>query len=272
MNVLLWVFLWLSTASYGAIFTGIDTAGKRYFTDQPQQSAQRLQVNTTAGYYDVKRVYDGDTILLAGGKKVRLLGINTPEVANRDKAAEAGGDEAKQWLIAKLKGQQLRLVTDRNKKDKYGRWLAHVFTKAQVHVNLELVENGMATVTIYPPNVDYADALLLAQNRAQLAKRGIWGDAAYTPKLASQINAQNYRGWQRVIGRVTTLYHANKYSYLNIGDQFSLVIPKKSLALFPPLATYVGKQVEARGWISRRKQRYSLFVKHPSAIVVMEQL
>ncbi|MGD8706443.1 MAG: thermonuclease family protein, partial [Syntrophobacterales bacterium] len=43
----------------------------------------------------VRWVDDGDTILLAGGERVRYLGINTPEVANQDKPAEPFANEAK---------------------------------------------------------------------------------------------------------------------------------------------------------------------------------
>jgi len=68
--------------------------------------------------------YDGDTIVLEDGRKIRLLGINTPEVQHKGKMADAGGEDAKTWLINKLRHSKVRLEFYFDKTDKYGRTLA----------------------------------------------------------------------------------------------------------------------------------------------------
>ena len=163
------------------IYQWQDVGGNKHFSDQSHPQAKILDIKPSYGFYTVIKVYDGDTVVLSDDRKVRLLGINTPEVRHRDKMADAGGDEAKQWLKNKLENTKVRLVTDAEKTDKYGRILAHLFTEKKEHINLELVKVGLAEVSIYPPNLLYADELLKAQDLAErqqhrtLAARRICG-------------------------------------------------------------------------------------------------
>jgi micrococcal nuclease len=270
MILLLFLLLSLSFSAQAEIYLWLDAEGNQHFSDKPQRNAQVFQVHAGYTYYEVSKVYDGDTILLANGKRLRLSGINTPEVEGRYKSAQAGGEAAKRWLIKKLKNSKVRLEVDVERKDKYDRLLAHLFTEEQEHINLELVENGLASVNIYPPNLKYTAALLAAQRAAEYGKKGIWKDKAYAPKAVEQIRTGSYNGWQRVLGSIKHFRHERKYSYLDLTAYFSLKMSKKSLSLFPALASYTGKKVEVRGWVSKHKQSYSMFIRHPSAIIRLE--
>lgn len=270
MIILICLFLLPSIPAQAEIFFWVDIEGKKHFSDKAAYPYVHIfPLNQRYNYYTVKKVYDGDTVLLANGKKIRLLGINTPEVERRNQSVQTGGEEAKIWLINELKHKKVRMESDVKKKDKYGRFLAHLFTKGQTHLNLELVKRGLASVNIHPPNLKYTDTLLTAQKRAKKAKKGIWKDKAYAPKPANQIKKGTYKGWQRVVGYITNIRHGYKYNYLTVTDTFSIKISKKSLSLFPKLAGYVGKQVEVRGWINRYKKKYSMFVRHPSSIIFL---
>jgi len=85
----------------------------------------------------VKRVIDGDTIELDNGKKVRLLGINTPE------KGEEYYHEAKNFLIDNIENKTIMLEFIDEKIDKYNRTLAYVIKDSQ-NINLEIVKNGLA--------------------------------------------------------------------------------------------------------------------------------
>jgi endonuclease YncB( thermonuclease family) len=87
----------------------------------------------------VEKVFDGDTILLSNGRKVRFLGINTPEVAGRNKSAEAGGEQAKDWLKNKLEHRKVLLQGDVEKQDNYQRTLAYVFTDNKEHMGVSRI-------------------------------------------------------------------------------------------------------------------------------------
>lgn len=256
----------ISSRIQAEIFQWTDEKGNKHYSDKARQGAKQLTIQTGYSYYQVKKVYDGDTILLTNGNKIRFLGINTPEVEGRQKSAQTGGEEAKRWLQQKLKNKKVRLEKDAEYKDKYGRLLAHVFTEDNQHINFQLVEKGLASVNIYPPNFKYNDDLLKAEKQAELSGLGIWGYSEYSPKPASQINHGSYKGWQRVKGRVEAIRQTRKYSYLKLSETFAIKLANKSKALFPSLNSYKGKQIEVRGWINKHKNNYSLFVRHPSAI------
>ena len=267
---LIFLLLFIPFSTQAEIFQWIDGSGNKHFSDRPHPDATTLRINPGYTYYDVKKIYDGDTILLANGKKVRFLGINTPEVEGRNKAVQAGGEEAKHWLQKKLKNKRVRLLTDVEKQDKYDRLLAHIFTEDKQHINLELVKSGLASVNIHPPNLKYTDELLKAELQAERYRLGIWNYKEYAPKPVNQITQARFKGWQRVVGQIKNIRHTRKYSYLNLSDNFGVKIEKKTTGLFPELESYVGKKVEVRGWINKNKNRYSMFIRHPSQIKVNE--
>lgn len=245
--------------------------GRVQYSDQAYPGSKQVSVDPGYSYYTVSKVFDGDTLLLQNGLKVRLLGINAPEVEGRHKPAEPGGDAAKTGLTEILAEEKIRLQPDLEKKDKYGRTLAHVFAHDGKHINLELVKRGLATVSIYPPNLAYTDQLLLAQREAETAERGLWRLKAYQTKSFVAIDDTNYRGWHRVIGRVAAVKNGRKYSYLEFSPRFGVAIANQFLPLFPDLNRYVGNEVEVRGWISRKRQHFTMFVRHPSSIIPISE-
>ena len=126
-------------------------------------------------------VVDGDTVELADGRRVRYIGINTPEV-DQPYAAEATAFN--ESLVA---GREVRLETDAQESDPYGRILAYVWA-GDTFVNLELVRQGYAVATTVPPNVRYADAFVRAEREAREAARGLWAPA----DVPVRITALNY--------------------------------------------------------------------------------
>jgi len=261
----------LSGIVHADVYEWVDQNGRSHYSDRQHDNARRVNVDPGISYYRVDKVFDGDTILLSDGRKIRFLGVNTPEVAGRNKSAEVGGEQAKAWLKQALEGKKVSLQFDVEKEDKYRRTLAYVFAEDKRHINLELVERGLATVNIYPPNLKFLDVLLAAQSRAEKQKLGIWAENEYGLRSFEAINDANYKGWKRVSGRISALKRSKKYSYLQFADDFELKIENELLPLFPDLHAYVGKQVEARGWINKQQQRYVMLVRHPADIKVLTQ-
>ena len=263
------LLLLASAAGAADVYKWVDDRGRHHYSDRRQEHARILAVDPGVSYHVVEKVFDGDTILLKNGQKVRFLGVNTPEVAGRNKAPESGGEEAKAWLRQRLEHQRVRLESDVEKQDKYGRTLAYVFTEDKQHINLELVSLGLAAVNIYPPNLKYADALLAAQREAERKGLGIWRDPVYAPLDFGLLNQQDYRGWKRITGKVVALKSSEKYSYLQFSDRVAVRIENKSLDLFKDLSGYVGRFVEARGWAIKQKDRFVLPVRYPGELKVI---
>lgn len=244
-----------------------DGAGNKHYSDRPHETANVIDIKPGYGFYSVKKVFDGDTLMLEDGRKVRLLGVNTPEIAHRNQTTQAGGEEAKRWLTAKLQNRRVRLEMDAEATDKYGRTLAHVFTDQKEHINLKLVEQGMATVNIYPPNLLYVEQLVKAEQRAEQARLGVWQSQEYASIPAERIPLSGHSGWTRITGRIIDLHSGRKFVYLKFSDKFEARIEKKELPLFPDLSRYQEHPVEVRGWLNKYKDGYSMLIRHPSAIM-----
>jgi hypothetical protein len=133
---------------------------------------------------------------------------------------------------------------------------------------VELVKRGLATVNIYPPNLKYLDTLLAAQRSAEQAKLGIWADPAYATLTFDKLDGSNYQGWKRIRGRIRAVKRTAKRNYLQFSDKVSVSVEPLSSALFPPLETYEGKEVEVRGWIKRSKERFAVQIRHPADILL----
>ena len=247
--------------------------GTVHYTDRLVTGADRISIRPDYSYGIVKKVYDGDTVVMDDGEKIRLLGINTPEVENSRQAGEPGGEEAKQWLQKKLDGRKVRIVPDVVKRDKYDRLLAHLFSGDGVHVNVALAKHGLATVNFHPPNLLYANDLLAAQRHAEAKKLGLWMLPDYQPKQIENLPI-GYRGkgWQRLVGRPGSVRKGRRYRRLVINKYFNIRIPKENLPLFPALESYLDREIEVRGWPSRSGNVISILIRHPGSLVELDKL
>jgi micrococcal nuclease len=123
----------------------------------------------------VRRVIDGDTIQLSDGTRVRLLGINSPELAQQDREAEAGALEAFKWLQSEIEGRSITLRYGPERRDSYGRTLAWIYDSDGTLINLQLLTEGHARlVTRFGLPDDLRTDLHQAAARARAAQRGIW--------------------------------------------------------------------------------------------------
>jgi micrococcal nuclease len=122
----------------------------------------------------VERVVDGDTLIIAGGQRVRLLGINTPELARDGRPAEPWADEARKFLQSAVEGRDISLGFDREHSDKYGRWLAYVYLQGTL-INEEIIRAGWSRAET---KYRYSEAMKVRFRRAEREARdqraGMW--------------------------------------------------------------------------------------------------
>lgn len=122
----------------------------------------------------VKRVVDGDTLLLDNNRFVRYIGINAPEVKHGDQNAEPFGVEAKNHNARLVGNREIYLKHGQEKSDRYGRGLAYVFTPENMFVNREMLEQGWAYCLFKPPNIRFHEVFLKSQRLAMQGKLGMW--------------------------------------------------------------------------------------------------
>jgi micrococcal nuclease len=130
----------------------------------------------------VKRVVDGDTIMLADGRYVRYIGINTPE------RGQPLWEEAKDYNAQKVGGKLASLEFGKVTEDRYGRTLAYVFVEGAM-VNAALLQAGLAHLFVIEP-ITYYQNFLRLQEEARTQGLGIWGrDGFRGPLKITRLNA-----------------------------------------------------------------------------------
>ncbi len=136
----------------------------------------------------VERAVDGDTLKLESGERVRLIGIDTPEMHESNKlykdSQRSGEDVATIQKLGRrayeftkklVEGKRVSLEFDVEKYDKYDRLLAYVYLKdGGTFVNAEIVKQGYASLMTIPPNAKYANLFLKLYQEARNNKRGLW--------------------------------------------------------------------------------------------------
>jgi micrococcal nuclease len=131
----------------------------------------------------VARVIDGDTIEVAGGERVRLIGVDTPETKDPNRPVGCFGKEASAFTASLLPaGTKVRLVGDAEQRDRYGRLLAYVYRRADgLFVNAELLRRGFGQLLTIPPNVAHTDEFAAIARQAREAAQGLWAACPLLP-------------------------------------------------------------------------------------------
>ncbi len=131
----------------------------------------------------VRTVLDGDSFELLDGTKIRLIGIDAPDVETDDcYSAEATG-RLRDLLPG---GRSVRVVYDTNRTDRFGRTLAYVYRLPDgLFVNVALAREGVAIASEVPPNTLHAAAIAAAADEAKAGGRGLHQACASTTTAAA---------------------------------------------------------------------------------------
>lgn len=231
---------------------------------KPAKNSDIKSTGFSKGVYQAVRVVDGDTIELSDGNTVRYIGIDTPEIRERQGKKwvynpRPYAEEAKAFNEKLVKEMPLRLEYDVQKKDKYNRVLAYVYS-GETMINLEMVRQGYAMIYTYPPNVKYAEEFLEAQKEARGGKKGLWGELDSIDARISTAQAKENIGRMKMIeARVTDTHLTEKLLILKFKDKFKIVIYKNNVPesskdmLRSPNTYFKGKTVRVYGVIKEYK-------------------
>lgn len=128
---------------------------------------------TSAEWRTVVRVVDGDTLLLDGQERVRLIGVNTPESVDPRRPVQYFGKEASAFVRHVAEGRRVRLESGDEPRDHYGRTLAFVYLEDGTFLNAEIIRQGYGhAFTRYP--FRYAAEFRALELEARGARRGLW--------------------------------------------------------------------------------------------------
>lgn len=151
-------------------------------TSHPAGPSSNPPIPADARTMTVEHVHDGDTLYLvpAGTArsmlKVRLIGVDTPELATSGLTSECHAETARDALRAMLpNGTEVRAAHDTDPQDRYGRELLYVWDATGTLINLELVRAGHGTALRVGANDAHWAALQAAEASARSAGLGLWG-------------------------------------------------------------------------------------------------
>ena len=121
----------------------------------------------------VVRVIDGDTIELEDGRRVRYIGIDTPEISHPTKGQECYGLEATTRNQQLVEGRTIELQKGIEDRDQYGRFLRYAYVDG-IFVNAQLVAEGYAYASSHGPERRYQQVFMQLQQYSKLRSRGLW--------------------------------------------------------------------------------------------------
>jgi micrococcal nuclease len=234
----------------------------RSHVDKPGDDLSRLPETAI-----VTVVYDGDTIRITAGrhfeKKLRLLGIDTPELSDSREEVLFKAHIAKRFSFIHLYRQKVKLTYDWPIEDRYGRILAYVWTEKTGLFNRFILEKGFASVFRKYP-VKYQKEFLRAERKARQEHQGFWSDGDY-PIIPAE-RAKNHLGELfsvRFFCIETVL--SNKFLYLK-GKHFSALIPVRYLDAFQKVEKYRGRYLTVTGLIEEYKGQPQIMIFLPHQI------
>jgi micrococcal nuclease len=128
----------------------------------------------------VVKVVDGDTIRVrfpdGTVERVRLIGIDTPEVVHPRKPVEHFGREASEYTKKHLENKIIHLSYDQNKRDRFGRLLAYVWINDTLYNN-QIIRDGYAfAYTKFPFKDEYMEMFRESERYARINNRGLWAE------------------------------------------------------------------------------------------------
>jgi len=214
----------------------------------------------------VARVLDGDSLRLADGREVRLIGINAPEFGKDGAPDQPLAAAARNRARALVENRTVRLDFDRERFDRYGRVLAYVTLPDGRDLQRTLLEEGLAWFVAVPPNVARLEAYREAEAAARRQRRGVWGLAVYEPVAAERLAPDHPGGFVRLVGTVRAVRYRREHVVLDLGNRVHLTLPRAVGSGFPPPATLTGQRVLARGWLTRHRSGLRLRLTHPAMV------
>lgn len=217
-------------------------------------SALLLPPNSPAEKVRVSYIFDGDTVKLDDGRRIRLLGINTPEMGPDGHADEPFAVAARQALLRLTERSELLLVVGAKPEDHYGRVLGHLLRADGSLLSAELLRQGLGYWISVSPNIRAAGCLAAAEQVARQSGLGVWrGDAV---RQARQLQPGD-QGFMLLEGRVTGIQTSRKAHWLTLDNRLVVQMSKALATQLKPLAVSAlrDRHIAVRGWVIDRQAR-----------------
>jgi len=226
---------------------------------------QNSEINQPLDSGVVTHVYDGDTIRVtfADGqaRRVRLIGVDTPERDDRRESERYWAEMATRFVIDQLLDKKVRLGYDREREDRFGRTLAFIWTESGELFNERLVRRGLSAAFLtYPFRTDYQDLFRKAQVQAEREGQGRWN--RQSPPAVDIAEAGGHLGdYVSVRFRCAHAVAGRKYFFLWPADKrFQVLVSNTIVWPLPAVTFFQGKELTVTGILEEQKGLLKLYV------------
>ncbi len=219
---------------------------------------------TQGGTEKIVEIIDGDTVVLASGKQVRMVGTQAPKLALSRKNFTDWplAKQAKQTLENIALGQTVTLKYGGRKTDRHGRILAHLFTEDGTWLQKYMLEQGLARTYSFKDNRSCITELLKAEQTARTNSLNIWQNDYYDIMSASDLKQLNQKNgtYQIIEGELLKFDTVYGQLYFNFGENyrtdFTITVAKRNRLAFAQsnidFKNPIGKKIRIRGWLEQR--------------------
>ena len=226
----------------------------------------------------VAEIVDGDTLRIADGRQVRLVGLQAPKLPLGRKGFSAWplADAAKAALSRLALGKRVRLAYGGRRIDRHQRILAHLADSDGQWIQAALLAAGMARVYSFRDNRTAVRTMYRIETEARQARRGIWNHPFYRVRTSGEL-LRDIGSFQVAEGRVRAVATVRGTTYLNFGadwrSDFTVMLRGRSLRLFrragmPPTGLE-GRRIRVRGWL-RKRNGPMIEATHPEQIETLD--
>lgn len=219
-------------------------------------------------------VYDGDTIKVRlkneHERKVRLIGIDTPEIDDSREEVRFRAHMAKRFAFFYLYRKRIKLSYDWEIEDKYGRLLAYIWTENEGLFNKFILSEGFAVVFLNFP-FRYRKEFIEAEREARRLEKGLWKKGPYFSISVGE--ARDHIGKLLTVKYTCTRVRTKgKFVFLHSsGEEFSTLIPRENTSLFPGLNSFRGKVLFVTGFLEEYKGKSQIIAFFPKQIKIGKQ-
>lgn len=233
----------------------------------PLQASESCQSALKKEKVSVRYVYDGDTLQLSDRRRVRLVGLNTPELKEGSSWSRSVAVDAKstleQWLSLR---PNVYLQIEQDARDDYGRVLGYMVDDKGEDPAVTLLERGLAYAVVIAPNTEKQRCYFAIERKARQAGVGVWAHVVTRAK-----NLTKNTGFALVQGKVTRQFHFKTSEAIVLDD--NLVVMLRGVSRLPSLS---GKEVRIRGWVQDRaftrkdfSARFTVYLNHKANVEVL---
>ena len=221
-------------------------------------------------------VIDGDTFKLETGEKVRLIGIDAPELT------QPGGKESREYLAQLILNKGITLEKGYEDRDKYNRLLRFVYI-GNTCINEEMIKQGYAEARYLTDSI--REHYIQLEIEAETAKAGLWHDNIFQPRLNLRwgddipvidwSDAHKYYNQYVIVeGTIVNTFNSGTVCFLNFDINYqyftAVVFASDFLGFsFIPEVFYLGKRVYIIGIIKEYNGSPEIIVKTPDQIRIL---